>query len=445
MRVAIVHSYYSSRQPSGENVVVDAQAAALTEAGHDVHVVARRTDEEERRSLHSVRAAWTVATGVGADPTDELRAFRPDVVHVHNLFPNFGTSWLARWAGPVVATLRDKDARVRHAVVFGLPRFRGDLEKYIPTFQEMLKDPDANARDAGLEILGRLGIEAEISRADLLSFFTTSDYLVLNAAFTQLGGQHGEVSGDEALVMLQSPQVVSRLLGLSALGRAPEKQSVELALPMLRDPDGMVRLRAAQTLRMLTGQQFSEDQPDEWMSWWVKNKTNFLVQSQFEELRPSANGMAYHVRGCQNYDARNFAKALVDFRKACELGSEFQDYSRYRIWLILARLVGEEAATKELAVYLKNRKAQGPPDWPLQAGRFLAGQISEADLLKAAADANTKTDKEQHCEAYFYAGSKRLIENDQRGGVDFFKKCLGTGVTNFEEFQSAEAELKALH
>jgi glycosyltransferase involved in cell wall biosynthesis len=107
MRIAIVHSYYSSRQPSGENVVVDAQAAALVAAGNHVHVVARRTDDEERRPLHSVRAAWTVATGVGADPTDELRAFRPDVVHVHNLFPNFGTAWLSRWSGPVVATLHN--------------------------------------------------------------------------------------------------------------------------------------------------------------------------------------------------------------------------------------------------------------------------------------------------------------------------------------------------
>src|SRR5207248_9522615 len=106
-RIALVHSYYSSRQPSGENVVVDAQAAALAEAGHEVRVVARRTDEEERRALHSVRAAWTVATGVGADPTDELRDFRPDVVPVHNLFPNFGTSWLGRWDGPVVATLHN--------------------------------------------------------------------------------------------------------------------------------------------------------------------------------------------------------------------------------------------------------------------------------------------------------------------------------------------------
>jgi glycosyltransferase involved in cell wall biosynthesis len=107
MRIALVHSYYSSRQPSGENVVVDAQAAALADAGHEVRVVARRTDDEERRPLHGVRAAWTVASGVGADPTAQLLEFRPDVVHVHNLFPNFGSAWLAKWSGPVVATLHN--------------------------------------------------------------------------------------------------------------------------------------------------------------------------------------------------------------------------------------------------------------------------------------------------------------------------------------------------
>jgi glycosyltransferase involved in cell wall biosynthesis len=107
MRIALVHSYYSSRQPSGENVVVDAQAEALTSAGHDVLVVARSTDEQESRLLYPARAAWTVATGRGPDPTDELLNFAPDVVHVHNLFPNFGTRWLERWQGPLVATMHN--------------------------------------------------------------------------------------------------------------------------------------------------------------------------------------------------------------------------------------------------------------------------------------------------------------------------------------------------
>ncbi len=107
MRIALVHSFYSSRQPSGENVVVGAQAAALSAAGHDVLVVARHTDERERRRTYPIEAAWTVASGRGPDPTRELLEFEPDIVHVHNLFPNFGTRWLADWTGPVVATLHN--------------------------------------------------------------------------------------------------------------------------------------------------------------------------------------------------------------------------------------------------------------------------------------------------------------------------------------------------
>jgi HEAT repeat protein len=194
-------------------------------------------------------------------------------------------NWKPTYTESLVAMLRDKDPGVRHAVVFALPRFGGDLEKFIPALQEMLKDPDASARAGSLEILERLNIEADISRADLLSFFTSPDYLVLNAAFSQLGGQRGKISADEALVMVQSPQPVARLLGLHALDQLPEKASVEFALPLLRDPEEMVRLKASQTLRALTGQTFSEDQPDEWMQWWVKNKTNFVVRPHPEELR----------------------------------------------------------------------------------------------------------------------------------------------------------------
>jgi glycosyltransferase involved in cell wall biosynthesis len=107
MRIAVVHSYYSSRQPSGENVVVDAQVAALRQAGHEVLVVGQHTDELERHLTYPLKAAWTVATGKGPDPTATLTAFRPDIIHVHNLFPNFGTHWLENWQGPVVATLHN--------------------------------------------------------------------------------------------------------------------------------------------------------------------------------------------------------------------------------------------------------------------------------------------------------------------------------------------------
>ncbi|MFD0527459.1 glycosyltransferase family 4 protein [Kitasatospora arboriphila] len=106
-RVALVHSFYGSAVPSGENRAVLDQARALERAGCEIFVVAARTDDLSRTPLYPLRAAATVATGSGRSPLSELRRLAPDVVHVHNLFPNFGRSWLRQWPGPLVATLHN--------------------------------------------------------------------------------------------------------------------------------------------------------------------------------------------------------------------------------------------------------------------------------------------------------------------------------------------------
>ncbi|HWY30359.1 MAG TPA: hypothetical protein VNX46_06385, partial [Candidatus Acidoferrum sp.] len=320
-----------------------------------------------------------------------------------------------------------------------------DLEQSIPQFKAMLQDTDQGVRASGLEMLQRLG--QWIPRSDLLGFLTSPDPKAISLAYSQLTQQHESLSGDEALVLLQSTQPVARLLGLRALDQNPGKESVQLALPLLRDPDEMVRLKTAQTLRAQTGQEFSEDDADGWTKWWLNHRTNFTAQvntEQGREIRELPDTQAYHSRGCDNYDARRFADALADFREACARAAEVDDYSRFRIWLIRARSGERESATKELAGYLNQRKAQSPPDWALKVGRFLTGQMTEADFLMAANNANAQTDREQHCEAYFYAASIQLFDSNLAGAADLFKKCVETKVTDFEEYDSARAELKYL-
>lgn len=107
MRIALVHGYYSSRVPSGENVVVDLQANALRRAGHTVAVFGRRQDEVEQQFGYGLVTAARVASGRGPSPGAALDAFNPDIVHVHNLFPNFGRRWVHRYADRVVATLHN--------------------------------------------------------------------------------------------------------------------------------------------------------------------------------------------------------------------------------------------------------------------------------------------------------------------------------------------------
>ncbi|MEV7866585.1 glycosyltransferase [Streptomyces sp. NPDC088124] len=113
MRVLVVHNRYASAQPSGENTVVDQEVALLREAGHRVGVFERRSDDIAARSLPGKAAVallvpWNPA--VRAELAARLRAERPDVVHVHNVFPLLSPAVLAACADagvPAVATLHN--------------------------------------------------------------------------------------------------------------------------------------------------------------------------------------------------------------------------------------------------------------------------------------------------------------------------------------------------
>jgi lipoprotein NlpI len=113
------------------------------------------------------------------------------------------------------------------------------------------------------------------------------------------------------------------------------------------------------------------------------------------------------------------------------------------------RLCERDAATTELARYLKERKTGRPDDWVAQIAGFLTGDLAEADLLKAAESTDAKTDRERKFQACFYAGSRRLIEGDKAAAKDLFQKGIDTGFKAVEypgamEYLSALAELKAL-
>ncbi|WP_030609241.1 glycosyltransferase [Streptomyces sclerotialus] len=113
MHVLVVHNRYASAQPSGENKVVDQEVALLRDAGHRVEVFERRSDDIAARSLPRKAAVpllvpWNPA--VRKELAARLRTARPDVVHVHNVFPLLSPAVLAACADagvPAVATLHN--------------------------------------------------------------------------------------------------------------------------------------------------------------------------------------------------------------------------------------------------------------------------------------------------------------------------------------------------
>lgn len=135
MRILILHSRYQSGPASGENRVVQDEVLLLREGGHIVKAWVPTTPD--LRGIDLVRA------GVGAvwsrravSETRRLaRRLRPDVVHVHNLFPMLSPAVLRAVVDegvPVVMTLHNyrlmclpatllRDGRVCHDCVGRIP------------------------------------------------------------------------------------------------------------------------------------------------------------------------------------------------------------------------------------------------------------------------------------------------------------------------------------
>jgi len=125
MRVLVAHNRYRSAAPSGENAAVDAEIGVLRAAGIEVRAYLPSSDGIA--DLSPARRVG-VATGPVVNPwavRDLARLigeFRPDVLHVHNVFP-LVSPWAVRTARargvPVVQTVHN----YRHSCVSGF-RYR---------------------------------------------------------------------------------------------------------------------------------------------------------------------------------------------------------------------------------------------------------------------------------------------------------------------------------
>jgi lipoprotein NlpI len=153
---------------------------------------------------------------------------------------------------------------------------------------------------------------------------------------------------------------------------------------------------------------------------------------------------SYVDRGVANYVNNRASAAIQDFQRAAELHFTHSDYPRIFSWLVKAEQAGQlPMANQELKNYFLTRGG-GTNDWPFQSGRFLTGEMSEPDFLVAASSTDPKTDKEQHCEAYFYAGIRHSLNGDVSAAKSFFQRCIATDVKNFYEYRMARIKLKTL-
>jgi glycosyltransferase involved in cell wall biosynthesis len=90
MKVLLLHNYYGSSAPSGENTVFESECAMLRSRGHPVSVFVRKSDEIRNRGVVGV-VQGALATPwnpfMARQVRRQVEALQPDVVHAHNTFP----------------------------------------------------------------------------------------------------------------------------------------------------------------------------------------------------------------------------------------------------------------------------------------------------------------------------------------------------------------------
>lgn len=120
MRVLLLHNRYQVR--GGEDAAVDLECEMLREAGFTVDLLEARNDEIAG-AARMIRAALTVPYSISARRlvTERIRAFRPEVVHVHNFFPALTPSVYDACRAervPVVQTLHNYRLVCANALLF---------------------------------------------------------------------------------------------------------------------------------------------------------------------------------------------------------------------------------------------------------------------------------------------------------------------------------------
>jgi lipoprotein NlpI len=155
---------------------------------------------------------------------------------------------------------------------------------------------------------------------------------------------------------------------------------------------------------------------------------------------------AYFNRGVVREAKGDFENAISDLRQFVTYSPTDPNADYAQIFLFLAR-AGENddaAGRQQLSDALGHGWIAGPDAWVSKDAAFLLDRMSEPDYLAAANSADPKLDHGQHCEAWFYAGMKKLGSGDNAGAIGRFRESIATGQSDYMEYALAHAQLQAL-
>jgi glycosyltransferase involved in cell wall biosynthesis len=110
MKILFIHNQYTQR--GGEDVALDLETKLLQEKGHDIKKLVFTNDSIAGGAVSKIRSAFNAVYNFNAFKETEklIKDFKPDIIHVHNLFFVASPSVLfaaAKFKIPVVLTIHN--------------------------------------------------------------------------------------------------------------------------------------------------------------------------------------------------------------------------------------------------------------------------------------------------------------------------------------------------
>lgn len=158
------------------------------------------------------------------------------------------------------------------------------------------------------------------------------------------------------------------------------------------------------------------------------------------------------ARGCSLLLLGREAEALGEFRASLKVNHglssdlELRAVAHALIWLGERRAGRADAAAQEIRSYqsfLKEIGRDPRKNHLLCLPLYLAGAVSEADLLRAAETAVCRP-AQARCEAWFFVGERKAVDGDRSGARTAFQAALDTGARGTVEHDLAQLRLKDL-
>jgi lipoprotein NlpI len=168
-----------------------------------------------------------------------------------------------------------------------------------------------------------------------------------------------------------------------------------------------------------------------------KGDNDRAIADYSEAIRLDPNyAHPYASRGRLYFFSKAVAMAEADFKKASEIDPK---YAYAALWLdLIERRIDVPSHLADAATQLDMTA------WPAPLVRLYLGQMTPADVLAAAQNADARKMKDQVCEANFYSGELALLQGKRGEAIRLFRLAAADCPPDFVESAAATAELKGL-